>query len=107
MPKFLFCGSYTAEGISGLKSDGAVPEQKALQELVKSVGGTVESLYWAFGDDDLYMIAELPDTVAAGAVSLAVAESGGLRLKTVILETAEEVDAAFARTASPRLDAGS
>jgi uncharacterized protein with GYD domain len=100
MPKFLFCGSYTAEGIGGLRRDGAVGEGAALEELVHSVGGKVEALYWAFGDEDLYLVADLPDNVAAGAVTLAVGERGDLLLRTVILETAEEVDAAFKRAPS-------
>ena len=97
MPKFLFCGSYTAEGIARLKREGAHAEREALEELVKGAAGTVEALYWAFGDDDLYLIADLPDTAAASAISLAVAASESLRLKTVILETAEDVDEALER----------
>ena len=67
MPKFLFCGSYTAEGIARLKREGAHAERAVLEELVKGAAGTVEALYWAFGDDDLYLIADLPPRPAPSA----------------------------------------
>jgi uncharacterized protein with GYD domain len=100
MPKFLFVGRYTREGLAGLRREGAVARRAAVEELISSAGGTLEALYWAFGDDDVYCLADLPDTVAAGAVTLAVGLSGALTLRTIILETAEDVDAAFGGAAS-------
>jgi uncharacterized protein with GYD domain len=95
MPKFLFIGTYTDEGLAGLQSDGAASRRAAVEDLVADAGGRLEALYWAFGEDDVYCLADLPDTVAAGAVTLAVGMSGGLRLRTVVLETAEDVDASL------------
>ena len=95
MPKFLYIGTYTDEGLAGLQSDGATGRRAAVEALVADAGGRLEALYWAFGEDDVYCLVDLPDTVAAGAVTLAVGMSGGLRLRTVVLETAEEVDAAL------------
>lgn len=95
MPKFLFCGTYTEEGLAGLKHEGAAARREAVQELITSAGGTLEALYWAFGEDDVYCLADLPSTVAAGAVTLAVGMSRALRVRTVVLETAEDVDAAL------------
>lgn len=95
MPKFLFCGTYTEEGLAGLRHDGASNGRSAIEQLIAGAGGTLEALYWAFGDDDIFCLAELPDTVAAGAVTLAVGMSGGLRLRTILLETAEDVDASL------------
>lgn len=93
--KFLFCGTYTDVGLAGLQHEGAVSRRAAVEDLIASAGGTLEALYWAFGDNDVYCVADLPDTVAAGAVTLAVGMSGGVRLRTVVLETADEVDAAL------------
>jgi uncharacterized protein with GYD domain len=95
VPKFLFCGTYTDEGLAGLQHAGAVAARSAVADLIASAGGALEALYWAFGDDDLFCLADLPDTVAAGAVTLAVGMSGGLRLRTILLETAEDVDASL------------
>lgn len=102
MTRFLFCGTYTDVGLTGLQHEGAVSRRAAIEDLITSAGGTLEALYWAFGDDDVYCLADLPDTVAAGAVTLAVGMSGELRLRTVLLETADEVDAALRGAATLR-----
>jgi uncharacterized protein with GYD domain len=95
VPKFLFCGTYTEEGLAGLQYEGAAARRRAVQDLITSAGGTLEALYWAFGEDDIYCLADLPSTVAAGAVTLAVGMSGALKVRTVVLETAEDVDASL------------
>lgn len=51
-------------------------------------------MYFAFGDDDAYLIAEAPDNAAAAAISQGVAASGAARVKTVVLLTLEEIDQA-------------
>jgi len=42
MPKYLVRGSYTAEGLQGLRKDTASARRDAVTQLVKSVGGSVE-----------------------------------------------------------------
>ena len=49
---------------------------------------------WAFGDTDVYLIAEVPDNATAAAISLALSMSGAEHFGTVVLVTAEEMDAA-------------
>jgi len=49
MAKYLFHGSYTESGIKGVLKDGGTGRRKAVDALAKSLGGTVESMYWAFG----------------------------------------------------------
>jgi uncharacterized protein with GYD domain len=51
-------------------------------------------MYWAFGETDVYTIVELPDNATAAAVSMALSASGAGHCKTVVLLTAEEIDAA-------------
>jgi hypothetical protein len=55
------------------------------------MGGTMESFYFAFGDDDVYVIADYPDNAAASAVALAVKASSSVHIHTVVLMTPEEV----------------
>lgn len=57
----------------------------------------MESFYYGFGDADVYVISDLPDMVAAAAISLAVNSSGAVNLKTVPLFTVEEMDEAAAK----------
>jgi uncharacterized protein with GYD domain len=94
MPKYMVKASYTLEGLQGLKREGASGRAKAIDELVTSQGGSVESLYWAFGDDDAILIAELPDNSSAAAVALSVSASGAASCSTTVLLTAEEIDRA-------------
>ena len=61
MAKYLFHGSYTRDGIKGVLKDGGTGRRKAVDALAESLGGTVESMYWALGKDDFYVIANLPD----------------------------------------------
>lgn len=49
---------------------------------------------FAFGDDDVFTICELPDNKAAAALALTVNSTGLTRVRTVVLISPEEVDAA-------------
>ena len=94
MSKYLFQTSYTAEGFKGLRKEGAASRVAYIRDLFAEQGGTLEAMYWAFGDSDLYVIAELPDNTTAAAASMAVSASGVVHCKTVVLLTAEQIDAA-------------
>jgi uncharacterized protein with GYD domain len=95
MPKYLIHAKYTTEGIRGLASDSASGRKADVQAAVKSVGGTVEAFYFAFGDDDVVMIVEVPDNVKAAALFLTSSTSGSVRMRTTPLLTVEEVDQAL------------
>lgn len=94
MAKYLFQVSYTAQGAKGLLEGGGTKRRAAADQAAKSVGGKVEAFYFAFGDSDAFVIADLPDHASASAVSLAVGASGGGHCKTIVLMTPEEVDQA-------------
>lgn len=94
MAKYLWQVSYTTEGLKGLVKEGGSSRVAAIKKLAESRGGKVEAFYFAFGDDDVYLIADLPSNVEASAISLAVGASGAASIKTVVLLTAEEVDSA-------------
>lgn len=94
MPKYLFVGSYTAEGVRGLLKDGGSKRRAVAQRAVESVGGRLEAFYFAFGDNDVVGIADVPDNASIAAVSLAVSASGAFSFKTTVLLPAEEIDQA-------------
>ena len=100
MPKYLIMVSYTAEGAKGLLKDGGSKRRQAAETAVKSVGGKVESLYFAFGKHDAYVVIDAPDNAAVAAVSLAINASGALQTKTVVLLTPEEMDQAAKKSAT-------
>jgi uncharacterized protein with GYD domain len=102
MPKFLIKAAYTAEGAKGLMKEGGSGRRTAVLKFVESVGGKVESFYFAYGEHDAFVIADMPDAASGVALSLAVNASGVVRLSTVPLITPEEMDAAAKKTVTYR-----
>jgi uncharacterized protein with GYD domain len=102
MPKFLIEASYTLEGVKGLRSAGGSSRRDAVAHSLESAGGSLEHFYFAFGDNDAYVIADLPDAEAAAAVALTVNAAGGATTRTILLLTPEEVDAAAKRSVDYR-----
>ena len=98
MPKYLLQVSYTAEGAKGVLKDGGTKRRAAAAAAIKSVGGKLETLYFAFGDCDVFAIAEVPDAASMAAASLALAASGAVTSKTTVLVTPAEIDAAAKKT---------
>ena len=75
MPKYLLKVNYTADGAKGVIKDGGTKRRAVAQGLAESVGGRIESFYFAFGNTDVYAIADVPDAASAAAVALAAASS--------------------------------
>ena len=102
MPKYLVEASYTAEGVKGIQSAGGSSRRDAIASLAESVGGQLESFYFAFGERDVYTVVDLPDNESATAVALTVNASGAVKVRTTVLVTPEEVDAAAKRSVEYR-----
>ena len=102
MARYLWKVSYTAEGAKGLIAEGASSRKATIQKLIKAQGGKLTSFDFALGEDDAYVIAEVPSVVDVAAVSLAVAAGGGARVKTVELLTPAQMDEAAAKNVSYR-----
>ena len=94
MPKYLFQASYVGEGVKGLLKEGGSKRREAVAHAIDGMGGTLEEFYYAFGDDDVFAIAELPDNVSTAALTLLINASGAAKVKTVVLLTPEEIDQA-------------
>ncbi len=102
MPKYLSQSSYTTEGLQGLLKEGGSKRREVVEQVIKAMGGTVEAFYFAFGDNDVYLIADVPDNVTAAALALTINASGAVKGKTTVLLTAEEVDKATQMTVNYR-----
>src|SRR2546423_7274389 len=100
MAKYLLPASYSAEGSKGLLKDGGTKRVNAARALIESLGGKLESLYFAFGDVDVVAIVDLPDHASAAAASLAIAGTGALTGKMTVLLTAEDIDQAARKSPS-------
>lgn len=93
MPKYLFKVRYASEGLEGVMKAGGSARRTVADDLAKSLGGAIESFHFAFGDDDAYVIGDLPDNKAAAALAMTVSSSGRVSISTVPLLTVDEVDA--------------
>ena len=102
MSKYLIQANYMGDGFKGLIREGGSSRRAAVEKLFESVGGKVEAFYYAFGETDLFVIAEIPDTVSAASLSLTVNASGAATAKITVLLTSEEVDAAVKKSPSYR-----
>jgi uncharacterized protein with GYD domain len=96
MPKYLIQGTYTPEGLKGLVKDTASGRKAAVQAAMKSLKGKLESLHFALGSDDVVLIVDAPDNIAIAALSLSVAQTGLIKVRTTPLLTVEETDQALA-----------
>jgi uncharacterized protein with GYD domain len=95
MAKYLIEAAYSHEGLKGLVKDGGSGRRAAVDAAAKAVGGRIESMYYAFGTSDVYLIVEAPDNVSAATLALAVGATGALaHYKTTVLLTTDEVDQA-------------
>ncbi len=103
MTKYMFRTNYTQSGLKGLLAEGGTGREAALRETIESAGGTLEGFYYAFGDCDLYLIADLPDETAATALSLNIAAAGALTVSVSVLISPETVDEAVAKDIGYRL----
>jgi uncharacterized protein with GYD domain len=96
--KYMIKVSYLPEGARGLLKDGGTARRAVVEKSTAGLGGKVEAFYYAFGEDDAYVIVDVPDSTSALALALAVNASGAIRLKTIPLITCEEMDAACHKT---------
>ncbi len=94
MAKYLFCTKYTKSGLEGLIREGGTGRREALRQTIEGVGGTLEGFYYAFGEVDLLLLAELPDEASAAAVSLNIGAAGALDVAVTVLVTPETIDEA-------------
>lgn len=106
MPKYMFEARYTAEGAKGLVGEGGSSRRAAVEKAIAGLGGRLEAFYFGFGEIDAYVIADLPDNVAAAAIGLAVAQSGGAATRTVVLMSPEDIDQAVKKVPAYRPPGG-
>jgi len=92
MAKYLFQGSYTEEGLKGLLKEGGTKRREAIEQAVKAQDGKVEAFYYAFGDNDFYLIVDYPSNIEASVTALMAGSAGTSTIKTTVLITPKEVD---------------
>ena len=97
MAKYLIRAKYTQAGVTGLLREGGTSRREALRATIEGVGGTLNDLFYAFGDWDLFLITELPDDAAAAAVSMNISAAGALEVTVTVMVTPETIDEAISK----------
>lgn len=91
MAKFAIFFTLTGASVKGMMNK---PSDRAavVSSLCEAAGGRMEAYYWMFGAWDGFVVADLPDSKAAGAISLAVSSSGAFaRMETHELIEADAI----------------
>jgi uncharacterized protein with GYD domain len=97
VPHYLIEASYTSEGAGGVAAKGGTARREAIKQMIADAGGSMECFYFAFGDVDAYVIVELPDDETVAALALSINRTDAVRIRTVVLLTPEQIDAASGR----------
>jgi len=106
MPKYLMQASFTQDGVKGLAKEGGSKRRQAVEKFYGSAGGKLEALYFAFGETDVFVIADFPDNLSAAALSLAANAAGAVQGKATVLISPEEMDQAAQKSLGLRPPTG-
>jgi uncharacterized protein with GYD domain len=91
MAKYAIFFTYSSEAWARM-IDTPGDRMAAVRQLADSVGGTIESAHWMFGAHDGIVVADIPDSVRAAAISVAVGSTGSFKhLETHELFTQEQL----------------
>jgi len=95
VPHYMIQVAYTPEGWAALVKS---PQNRieVVRPAVEKAGGKIETGYYAFGEYDVVIIAELPDNSSAAGLAISFSAGGALRaIKTTPLLTPDEAVAAM------------
>lgn len=96
MPKFLYTGEYTPEGLEGSLDEGFAAREAYVRQTIESMGGTVEAFYWSYGVNDVVIVVDAPASVAIAFAMVVSSQDDSVHLETTPLLTAAEMDEARA-----------
>jgi uncharacterized protein with GYD domain len=102
MARYLLKVSYTPTGAQGVMKEGGSSRRDMVAKLLADAGGTLETFDFAFGENDVYTIVDLPDHATAAALSMTVSGAGAATVQTVVLLSPEEIDKAAGRSIAYR-----
>ena len=90
MPLYMYQASYSGDAIRALVNNPQ-DRSKAARGAIEANGGTMVSAWMAFGEDDIVVIAEMPDDESMAGVALAVSSTSSIvKGKTTKLLTMDQ-----------------
>ena len=106
MGKYLIRGNYVGDGVAGLLREGGTARRAAVTTAIEGLGGSMEAMYYAFGDTDVFALCDLPDDATAAALSLMINASGSVSATVTPLMTPEDLDEAAEKSPTYRPPGG-
>jgi uncharacterized protein with GYD domain len=92
MPKYAVFFQFRPESLAHM-IENPTDREAVVSRLMEAVGGRMEAYYWMTGEHDGFVIADAPDTLSVGAVSIAVGSTGAFtHLETHELTPASELN---------------
>jgi len=88
MATYFMFGKYSSEAVKGMSAE----RTKECTNLIKELGGKVNSIYALLGDKDLVLIVDLPGTEQAMKASIAMNKMFGIAFVTSPAITVAEFD---------------
>ena len=61
MSRYMFIARYDSAGVKGVVSKGGTARASVIKKVAADLGGRMETFDFAFGEDDVYTLCELPD----------------------------------------------
>ena len=95
MPMYMYQAAYSKDAIANLVQN---PQNRtdAIRTVCESMGGIMVGCWMAFGEDDIIVLADMPNDEGMAAVAMAVAASGAaVRGRTTKLLTMEQAVSAM------------
>jgi len=91
MPKFLLRGSYDATGMKAVQKNKGTGGENEVAYVCKALGGTLDVMYFALGEDDVVAIVDMPGKSHVANLCAAV-RARGMKTSVLPLLTAAEMD---------------
>lgn len=100
MATYMYLGSYTAEGAKGLLAEGGTAREKAVGQLLESLGGRL--LWYGFlqGNHDFFILADVPEDRLALVPTLLAGASGTVKVSSSKVFSTADIDFVQAKAAS-------
>ncbi|MCP4317232.1 MAG: GYD domain-containing protein [Hyphomicrobiales bacterium] len=96
MPLYMYQASYSAESWAAQINNPQNRVEAVGRQACEAAGGKLIGGWLCFGDYDLMIVAEMPDTESMAAVSLAVGSGGAIKSsKTTVLLSGDQGVAAL------------
>ena len=87
--------SFTDKGLQSIKD--TTKRAAAAKEAAKKSGVNMRDVFWTLGDYDVVCVLEAEDEAALTAFSIATAQQGNVRTRTLRAFTATEMDKILAK----------